>query len=190
MGWSTSSPAFVSCQSTVYGINLHGPSPLPTTLQGQMPMYQMQMMYPQGQRAFFPAMATGYRPWQGGPVHRPYGFVPQRNRPGGVPRGQMNVGSRMANPHVQRMGGQQRMTQQQMPSGGGQPRGLKFNPSARNPPAPQVRLTSLMPHTHTPQWWELTGALPPLSRPLCSPLALLPSRTRRPHPLRSSCSSH
>lgn len=101
-------------------------------------MYQMQMMYPQGQRAFFPAAMAGYRPWQGAPVHRPYGFVPQRNRPGGVPRGQMNVGNRMANPHVQRMGGQQRMTQQQMPSGSTQTRGLKFNPSARNPPTQQV----------------------------------------------------
>ena len=70
-----------------------------------MPQNQMQMyppfysggILPQGQRAYFPAM-TGFRPWQGGPMHRPYGqFMPQRNRPMG-PRGQMNVSNRMSNP--------------------------------------------------------------------------------------------
>ena len=61
---------------------------------------------PQGQRAYFPAM-TGFRPWQGGPMHRPYGgFVPQRNRPISGPRGQLNMSSRMNNPSTQRLAGQ------------------------------------------------------------------------------------
>jgi len=104
-----------------------------------MPQNQMQMyppfysggILPQGQRAYFPAM-TGFRPWQGGPMHRPYGgFVPQRNRPIGGPRGQLNMSSRMNNPSTQRMAGQ-RLGQQGIQS---QQRGTKFNPSARNLPA-------------------------------------------------------
>lgn len=83
--------------------------------QGQMQMYPMQMYgIPQGQRAYFPAM-TGFRPWQSGPMQRPYGFMPQRNR-AVAPRGQMGLG-RMANPQpAPRMGGQQRISQQQMPA--------------------------------------------------------------------------
>ena len=85
--------------------------------QNQMQMYPPFYsggIIPQGQRAYFPAM-TGFRPWQGGPMHRPYGqFMPQRNRPMG-PRGQMNVSNRMSNPPTQRLAGQ-RMTQQGIPS--------------------------------------------------------------------------
>ena len=77
-----------------------------------MQMYPMQMYgIPQGQRAYFPM--TGFRPWQtGGPMQRPFGYMPQRNRPA-INRGQMNMGNRMANP--QRMGGQQRIGQQMQP---------------------------------------------------------------------------
>ena len=61
-------------------------------------------------------------------MHRPYGFMPQRNRPGGMPRGGMGVGSRMANP--QRggaMGGQQQRMAQQ-PGIPGQQVGSEYSP--------------------------------------------------------------
>ena len=67
---------------------------------------------PQGQRACFtPAMAN-FCPWQGGPVHRPYGFVPNRRQMG--PRNRMSNMTRAGNPQ-QRMGGAggQRGMQQQ-----------------------------------------------------------------------------
>lgn len=86
-------------------------------IQNQMQMYPPFYsggIIPQGQRAYFPAM-TGFRPWQGGPMHRPYGqFMPQRNRPMG-PRGQVNVSNRMSNPPTQRLSGQ-RMGQPGIPS--------------------------------------------------------------------------
>ena len=73
---------------------------------------------PQAQRAaFFPSM-TSFRPWQGGPVHRPYGgsYVHsgnQRHRPMGPRGGQMGSMNRANNP--QRMG-QRGMQQTQQSS--------------------------------------------------------------------------
>lgn len=81
-----------------------------------MQVYPPNLMYgaglPQGQRAYFtPAMAN-FRPWQGGPVHRPYGFVPNRRQMGG-PRGQMSNVARAGNPQPRMGGGGQRGMQQQ-----------------------------------------------------------------------------
>ena len=70
---------------------------------------------PQGQRAYFPAAVTGFRPWQGGPMHgRAYGFVPNQRRPV-APRGQMPRPSGQ-----QRLGGGARggMDRMQQPQGG------------------------------------------------------------------------
>ncbi len=77
-------------------------------------MYPMPMYPMQSQRAYFPAM-TGFRPWQSGPMQRPYGFVPQRNRGPNMPRG---VNVRPTNPSLtQRPAPQQRMAQQSMQAG-------------------------------------------------------------------------
>lgn len=104
----------------------------------QMQMYPPNLMYgglPQGQRAYFtPAMAN-FRPWQGGPVHRPYSFMPNRNRQLG-PRGQVSNMTRAGNPQ-QRMGGGGAAAQRagvQQNAMHNQP--MKFNQTARNQPPP------------------------------------------------------
>lgn len=103
----------------------------------QMQVYPPNLMYgglPQGQRAYFaPAMAN-FRPWQGGPVHRPYGYVPNRRQMG--PRNQMSNVTRAGNPQ-QRMGGaggQRGGGMQQQSNMHNQP--MKFNQTVRNPPPP------------------------------------------------------
>ena len=96
------------------------------------------------QRAYFPPAMTGFR-WQGGPVHRPYGFsgMHHRTRPG-VPRsgGMSNTQQRITNTGS-RIGPQQRgssVTQtQQQPQTRTQQQ-YKLNPSARNQPGTQVRI--------------------------------------------------
>lgn len=134
--------------------------------QGQMQMYPMQMYPMQGQRAYFPAAMTGFRPWQTGPMHRPqYGYVPQRRGPN-IPRG----GVRAANPgSAQRPTPQQRMGQQSMPSN---QRGFRINPATRNPPAgpqsqvqppaagPQTQQGAPAPQTASDLLQTLTAAEP------------------------------
>jgi polyadenylate-binding protein len=91
---------------------------------------QMYIAQPPGQRAFYPQTFAATRPWHQNQMTgvRPfYGGGPSRNRPMG-PRGGMNMGTRVNTPRMPN----QRMGQQQM---GGQ-RGMKFTPSARNPPVP------------------------------------------------------
>ena len=86
-----------------------------------------------------------YRPWQGGPMHRPYtatGFSMPRTRPN-VPRSITSgaAGQRMtANPQSQRIGPQQRMGAQPAPRGGSTAQQFKINSTARNPPGAPVQL--------------------------------------------------
>lgn len=112
-------------------------------ISSRMPQNQVQMFpqfyVPQTQRAFFPSAMTSFRPWQGGPVHRPYGgggyMHTQRHRPM-APRGQMGGMNRASNP--QRMGqrgGVQQPQQQTSTLPNQQSRSMQFNQSVRNPPA-------------------------------------------------------
>ncbi len=79
-----------------------------------------QFYMPQTQRAaFFPSMST-FRPWQGGPVHRPYGGGYMQHGGGGqrhrslAPRGGQMGGMNRAN-NPQRGGMGQRGGMQQQP---------------------------------------------------------------------------
>ena len=94
----------------------------------------MYIAQPPGQRAFYPQTFAATRPWHQNQMQgvRPYFGGPSRNRPMG-PRGGggMNMGARVNTPRMPN----QRMGQQQM---SGQ-RGMKFTPSARNPPVPPTQ---------------------------------------------------
>lgn len=92
-------------------------------VQNQMQMYPPYFMsgVPQGQRAYFPTVAS-FRPWQGTPMHgRTYGFMPNQRRAmgGGGPRPQMprpsgqqrlGSGTRSGMDRMQQQTGQQAST--------------------------------------------------------------------------------
>lgn len=91
-------------------------------------------------------MAAGYtaRPWQGGPMHRPFsagGYNMHHRTRANVPRPSVGGGAggaggqRMNTPQTQRIAPQQRLNPQGRPGGAQQPK-LQFSAGARNQPGP------------------------------------------------------
>lgn len=96
------------------------------------------------QRAYFPPVATGYRPWHNThvpPYSRPFvqrgGNRPSNIRGGGGGSFGGNMAARMATPQNRQNFATQRSFQQQQTMQANARSAVKFNPTARNQPAPQ-----------------------------------------------------